>query len=361
MAVSIIQNYGSNNNPANAPFSGPLAALYNNRYAFEALQYPRDLGTTYKGHIVKFDVYKVKPYTLTEISNYVGNKLNATSDALGKAYEQAKAVASDPAKAVVNGVDYATQQLSQQYDAAKNLAQDFQNAGGLAGVADQMVNGIKSNYGQFISGNLTDARIQIEPRNEKIDKSISLYMPDTVDFSYEANYNTASLGNIAGSLPLVGGIIKAVTSGESATGEAMRLALNAAGYVFNPQQQMLFEGIGFRAYNMNFVFTPSSAQEAENVKNIIQTFRQYAAPTVVRGLAGFFFNPPGMFDVSFLYNGQQNTKLNKIKKSVITSVDVNYAPNGWAAHEDGAPVQTTLTLQFQEMSLTDSSDIANGY
>ena len=100
---------------------------------------------------------------------------------------------------------------------------------------------------------------------------------------------------------------------------------------------------------------------AENVKNIIQTFRQYAAPTVVRGLAGFFFNPPGMFDVSFLYNGQQNAKLNKIKKSVITSVDVNYAPNGWAAHEDGAPVQTTLTLQFQEMSLTDSSDIANGY
>ena len=356
MAVSIIQNYGSNNNPANAPFSGPLAALYNNRYAFEALQYPRDLGTTYKGHIVKFDVYKVKPYTLTEISNYVGNKLNATADSLDKAYEQAKAAASDPAKAVVAGVDYATQQLSQQYDAAKSLAQDFQNAGGISGLTDRAWEGIKSNYGQFISGNLTDARIQIEPRNEKIDKSISLYMPDTVDFSYEANYNTASLGNIVGSLPLVGKIVSAVTSGE-----ATRLALNAAGYVFNPQQQMLFEGIGFRTYNMNFVFTPSSAQEAENVKNIIQTFRQYAAPTVVRGLAGFFFNPPGMFDVSFLYNGQQNTKLNKIKKSVITSVDVNYAPNGWAAHEDGAPVQTTLTLQFQEMSLTDSSDIANGY
>ena len=41
--------------------------------------------------------------------------------------------------------------------------------------------------------------------------------------------------------------------------------------------------------------------------------------------------------------------MNYIKRSVIENIDVNYAPNGWAAHEDGAPVQTTITIQFKEM------------
>ena len=109
-------------------------------------------------------------------------------------------------------------------------------------------------------------------------------------------------------------------------------------------------------------FTPSSPQEAQNIKNIIQTFRKYAAPTIVNGAAGFFFNPPGMFDVSFLYNGQTNTNLNRIKRSVIENIDVNYAPNGWAAHEDGAPVQTTVTINFKEMFLVDRKQIENnGY
>ena len=81
MAVSIIQNYGSNNNPANAPFSGPLAALYNNRYAYQALQYPRDLGSTYKGHIVKFDVYEVVPKTLEDVRKIVVDTAKDTAKA----------------------------------------------------------------------------------------------------------------------------------------------------------------------------------------------------------------------------------------------------------------------------------------
>ena len=68
MAVSIIQNYGIGNNPSDQAFAGPLAALYNNRYAFDSLQYPRDLGSSYKGHIVKFDIYEVVPKTLNEIN-----------------------------------------------------------------------------------------------------------------------------------------------------------------------------------------------------------------------------------------------------------------------------------------------------
>ena len=66
-------------------------------------------------------------------------------------------------------------------------------------------------------------------------------------------------------------------------------------------------------------------------------------------------------DVSFLYNGAKNPNLNYIKRSVIESIEVNYAPNGWAAHEDGAPVQTTITLGFKEMFLVDRKAIEQGY
>ncbi len=361
MAVSITQNYGSNNDPANAPFSGPLASLYNNRYAYQALQYPRDLGSTYKGHIVRFDVYEVNPVTLQEISDYVVGKYNENSQALGERVAQLENAASSAAQNPGAVVDYALQAAKDKFNETKNLYNQL-TSGGLSGATSQIGQSITDNLPKLISGEYTTANLQIQPRNQRISKSISLYMPDTVDFSYTSSYTDLNLADAAGSIPLVGGIAKAITSNAGQDGNALiRLGLNAAGYVFNPQQQLLFQGIDFRTYQMAFTFTPSSAQEAENVKNIIQTFRQYAAPTIVRGLAGFFFNPPGMFDVSFLYNGQQNDKLNKIKKSVIENVEVNYAPNGWAAHEDGAPVQTTLTLSFKEMSLTDSADIKQGY
>ena len=142
---------------------------------------------------------------------------------------------------------------------------------------------------------------------------------------------------------------------------AAQLAMNKLGYAFNPQAQMLFDGIDFRTYNMSFVFTPRSVQEAEIVKEIIKTFRMYAAPTVVSEAAGFFFKPPGIFNVRFESNGAPNHNINQLTDSVLESVDVNYAPNGWSAHRDGKPVQTTINLSFKEIVLVDRTKISNGY
>ena len=53
--------------------------------------------------------------------------------------------------------------------------------------------------------------------------------------------------------------------------------------------------------------------------------------------------------------------INKVAESVITSVDVNYAPNGYTAHDDGSPVQIQMTLQFKEIQLIDKAKIQQGY
>ena len=74
-----------------------------------------------------------------------------------------------------------------------------------------------------------------------------------------------------------------------------------------------------------------------------------------------FFKAPAVFDIDFQFNGVENTNVPKFKTSVIKNVDVNYAPNGWSTHSDGSPVQTILTLDFQEIYLVDRKDIQGGY
>jgi hypothetical protein len=90
-------------------------------------------------------------------------------------------------------------------------------------------------------------------------------------------------------------------------------------------------------------------------------FRENAAPTAVKAAAGFFWEPPSAVDIKFMFNNGENLKINKVTRSVITSVDVNYAPNGWSAHNDGNPVQTTMTLAFKEIELLDRTKIQEMY
>ena len=179
-------------------------------------------------------------------------------------------------------------------------------------------------------------------------------MPETVNFSYDASYNSDSTA--VGALPLVGKI-----AGFLQNNESVKAALYKGGFVFNPQQQVMFSGIEFREYQMDFVFTPYSAQEAATVNNIIKAFRRAASPTKITQAAGLFFNPPSVFEVDFTFNGKTNPNLNKIKRSVLKSVKVDYAPNGWAAYQDGQPIQTKMTLDFMELELVTRADIESGY
>jgi hypothetical protein len=110
-----------------------------------------------------------------------------------------------------------------------------------------------------------------------------------------------------------------------------------------------------------FTFTPYSQQEAEDVKQIIKLFKEAALPRITDAAFGMFFIPPSTLNIDFLYNGKRNPGISRVTESVIESIDVNYAPNGWSAHADGAPVQTTLTMNFKEIELVDKKKIAQGY
>jgi hypothetical protein len=57
-------------------------------------------------------------------------------------------------------------------------------------------------------------------------------------------------------------------------------------------------------------------------------------------------------------NGAE-AKVMTVSDCVLTNVTVDYAPNGWAAYNDGYPIQTSLTLQFTELEMPTKNSIKN--
>ena len=294
--------------------NGPLADLFKSKYNYKSLQYPADLDSPGKGHQVIFDVYNVHSTSIEEAKDY-------TIDSLNKI------------KNLFTTTEGATQAAQAIVDVVENPGATWDTA--------------------------TSAVAKFQAPKKDYQTTVTLYMPDSLNFGYDVGYDGSTTLSSAITSPIVGGISKAATGILSS--EAAKLALRQFGYAFNPQAQMLFENINFRTYSMSFTFTPRSQQEAAKVQEIIQTFRKHAAPTIMTGAAGFFFTPPSIFNVRFWSNGKENKNINKIADSVIENVEVNYAPNGWSAHHDGAPVQVQMTLNFKEISLIDRTKIQNGY
>ena len=310
--ISIPTSIGGVSIPGNL-INGPLGALFGNKFGINSLQYPRDLGSATKGHVIQFSVNEIEPITYEEAKKFV------TTD---------------------------------------GTAEDIKNK----------LNSIKN----FFSKD-AEKTLNFKPKKKRKVATISLYIPDTLNFQYNAGYGNLSLQQVVnetagataaaiGNKPILGTLAKTATLGLSiAQSNAAKLALSTQGLAINPQQQLLFEGIDFRTYQLAFTFTPYSRQEAETVKEIIKLFRYHAAPQITTAAAGMFFVPPSTFDLDFLFNGQRNSNVSRVAESVIENIDVNYAPNGWSAYDNGAPVQTTLTINFKEIELIDKDKIKAGY
>lgn len=311
--------------------NGPLGALFSNPYDQTTLQYPRNLQSSTRGHVVHFTVKEVNPIGFEDFKNAAVDIVAGGSDLLNSAISIFKGQKS--------------LELPTTSGVLGSVANVFESSG-----------------------------LSFQPRRDKIVGNIFLYTPETMYFNYGVSYDdsTSLLSAGAGMLkPIVekltgskaGPMSNAITSMVS-TGiqsGAASLGMSKLGYAVNPQLQMLFKGIGFREYQMAFVFTPYSKQETDQVNKIIKMFRTHAAPKIVTGAAGMFFIPPSSFDIDFMFNGKTNKNLNRVTESVITNIDVNYSPNGWSTYDDGAPVQTTLTIQFKEIQLVDRAMVEKGY
>ena len=161
---------------------------------------------------------------------------------------------------------------------------------------------------------------------------------------------TAALGKVAGAV-------------DKGTG-----MLAAQGIAVNNHMALVYKGPGeFRTHDFAFNFFPKHKDDSKVIKDILQDLKDGMLPKMSgtplkknRAVSAPFFMAPRHWTIDFFNgDGTENTFLHKIKKSVIKNMQINHDPNSTISfHEDGSPVQTTLTLTFQEIELPTSSDDA---
>jgi hypothetical protein len=346
--ISIPTSIGGINIPGGL-LGGPLGSLYDSG-GLDFVQYPRDLGSSTKSHSVFFTIEEVKEIGLEGM--YVQNRefVDTFADTAGGISEAVSGFSFDSistgAAAFVNNISSSYTSIIDDPSAARSAV-----TSGLNTVVDGLNTGAEGVAGV--------ANFFSERKGTPVGY-ISLYMPENFSLSSGASYDdSTTLASAAGAVPLLGRVVSKFT--DVVNNDATRVILNKAGYVFNPQKQMLFQGIDFRTFDMSFTFTPYSAREAEDVKQIIKMFRKWAAPAASTAFAGMFWVPPAYFNIDFRFQGKTNPNLPRLQKCVVESIDVNYAPNGWTTHTDGAPVQSTVTITFKEIILVDRASIEAGY
>ena len=216
--------------------------------------------------------------------------------------------------------------------------------------------------------------------------AISLYMPPSVQVSYESKYGDQEIGflaetgyealkafqsgantadatrNILSGLEL--GVKKAIlkTLDVAAPGASTLFAIDR-GKIIAPKMELMFEGIGRRSFSFAFVFIPKSEQEAEVVKQIIYKFKHHMAADFTGGGSsgqremGF----PDMFDIEYMHVGKQNPNLNKIATCALTKMDVEYGGDRYVAYEGGVPQTTKLSLSFTEFDIITKEHVEAGF
>jgi hypothetical protein len=208
-------------------------------------------------------------------------------------------------------------------------------------------------------------------------ESISLHMPDQLNFDYSHQYEDAGLSSnkfiktaqIASAGFGAGSFGKAAKNLTPFLYEALDNKVGAGGlilggafgYAVNPQYEVLYSSTALRQFQFDFLFTPRSEKEAEQVYNIIESFKFHSSPEILSGTSGRFLLAPSAFDIGFYYNGTRNPNIPLISTCVCENVSVDYAPQGFSAYETtdnkpgvgktGTPVATRLSLRFKEITL----------
>ena len=388
------------NSGARKGSSGPLEKLDSSKYESNTFRYPSDLGNYDKGHYMVIHINEQRETQFkgeltgdlpTVIQNR--NSLSTTkgSTNLGGNISTIAGVASDLLdKIEQNGVSKTVDNLI---------------TGGIkAGISNILGGGNSGSnaFTQFISGALDGASKSVKSAFTGISDSsftrtirrtsdtIALYMPDTLLFTYNQQYDTPKTGgdvmSKAGALAAGAAAIDAYKSSDNPNAQGAQGVKNLApfaaaalakssgdlgkvlfaagtGLAMNPMMEMIYSAPQFRNFRFDFMFYPRDEGEATEVQLILERLRFHQAPEIKSGSGGFFLVPPSEFDIKFYYNGYVNPNIPPITTCVLKMIDIDYAAVGqWAAYETpsqlrpqlgstGMPVGIRLSLEFEETEI----------
>lgn len=223
----------------------------------------------------------------------------------------------------------------------------------------------------------------------RVDTTIALHMPPELAASYNADWGVSELGVAGAVLDAWGGMgdvgkMESWTQAWNASKEALPEILKMTGikvmdvitpgkakdaYTWmnqmteNPYVEVLFNGVSNRTFSFTFRFIPRNRDEQIAVKKIVDTLKFHRAPEKKLDKSNLYWLYPSTFDIMFLKkNGQENEWLFKISTCAMTEFNVQQGGDGfYAAHEDGSPFHTSVTMGFTELEVLDKSRILDGF
>jgi hypothetical protein len=141
------------------------------------------------------------------------------------------------------------------------------------------------------------------------------------------------------------------------------LIARATGQVFNPNMELLFQGVNIRSFSFSFNFVARSMREGEEIKKIIRTFKKSMTPSnsANNGVKGVFIKSPKIFQLEYRKGAGKHPFLNSFLPMALTNVSVNYTgSNTYSTYYDGTPVHIAMQLDFQELNPLYTEDYDSG-
>jgi hypothetical protein len=199
---------------------------------------------------------------------------------------------------------------------------------------------------------------------------IHLYMPEqfgqpnTVTWDSSFRGGQAIIGALGGVASTLGSVGKFVSQkiGELqrvAGGPTADLAELKAGMLLNPYLSQVFRGVDFRNFQYTFRFVPYSEGDCENIKEILTIFRKWALPSgPAGGATSIYLNYPGEVEVQYQFLDGENYYIHRFKRSVITSLDIDYTGAGmWTMMRNGFPTETVMNIRLSEIQIVVREDV----
>lgn len=158
-----------------------------------------------------------------------------------------------------------------------------------------------------------------------------------------------------------GGIAEAFPPDQVAS--AIQQSLGAAP---NPNPSVMFTGPSLREFNFSWQFFPRSLSESNAIRNVVNTLKAAALPAASFSSSASVLSYPFMVQMNFYpwdnggkgpYGWSKNSII-KMKKCMMASVNVNYAPSNVPAFFGGEshPVAISLSIQLKEIEYMMSHD-----
>ena len=129
-----------------------------------------------------------------------------------------------------------------------------------------------------------------------------------------------------------------------------QIVSRATGQVFNPNLELLFNGVNLRVFPFTFEFFPRNKEEADEVKLILRRLKYSMLPEK-GGAAGIFISAPYIFQLEYMKGRNKHPFLNRFKPMALTNMSVNYTgSNTYSTFYDGSPTHIKVQLLFKELN-----------